>query len=101
MKKITKRSKEKAKSNALKSFIPCQQKMCSLKGDKCPVCVECGAEPNLVSEGCQLCFDCEYKPNTIRDGRSKDNRLDEAIKNFEEALNKLNDKNKQIIVKQR
>ena len=75
----------KPKEQAKKSIVPCQQKMCDLKDKGCPQCSECGAMPNMISEGCKTCFDCEFKEGAIRDGRDNKNQV-EVFNKFKELF---------------
>jgi len=50
----------------------CTQKLCELqKTGKCPICSECKAPPDKVSDdNCVNCWCCEHDAGFIRNGKS-------------------------------
>lgn len=45
----------------------CEQKKCNLLGTpQCPVCAECQAQPNIVSDNCVRCWNCEHDEGILR-----------------------------------
>ena len=45
----------------------CKQEKCALRGTgQCPICSECGINPDIVSENCVRCWNCEHDEGILR-----------------------------------
>lgn len=60
----------------------CEQEKCVLRGTgQCPICSECGINPDIVSDNCVRCWNCEHDEGILRGDIPKGNEIEITITN--------------------